>query len=142
MPKAFTKAFLEAFGKNFPIQEQEQEQNESIVDSQGESDDTLLNFESLWKNYPNKDGKKEALKYFKADIKQGVPVTDIKQAQDNYLAHLKANPWKQPKTGKVWFNNWRDWLNWQEPEKPKGNVTSESDEDVYYDAAGRRLSLK
>lgn len=72
-------------------------------------------FEELWDRYPAKDGRKEAEKHFRATVKTAEDMVCIRQALDNYQAHLKANDWKRPKNGSTWFNNWRDWVDWRDP---------------------------
>ena len=75
-------------------------------------------FEDIWKRYPNKDGKKDALKHFKATVKGNGDWDKINLALDNYLAHLQVETWKKPKNGSTWFNNWEDWVE-VKVEKPK-----------------------
>ncbi len=77
-----------------------------------------LKFEEIWKRYPNKDGKKDALKHFRATVKGNGDWDKINMALDNYLAHLKVKTWKEPKNGSTWFNNWEDWVE-VKVEKPK-----------------------
>jgi len=67
-------------------------------------------FEELWFKYPNKLGKKNALRHFNASVKADKDIKDIKKALDNYLAHLQANTWKKPQNASTWFNNWHDWI--------------------------------
>lgn len=67
-------------------------------------------FESIWDRYPNKDGRKAAEKHFRNSMKTEKDWSDIQNALTNYLANLKANPWKYAKNGSTWFNNWRDWI--------------------------------
>ena len=76
----------------------------------------ILEFEYLWKLYPNKDGKKEALRHYKASVKTEQDRLDIKKALDNYLKSGKVNN-GYVKNGSTWFNNWRDWIDYQEPTK-------------------------
>ena len=66
-------------------------------------------FDELWAKYPAKDGKQVALRHFKASVKSEEDCQRIRIALDNYLVHLQANTWKQPKNGSTWFNNWTDW---------------------------------
>jgi len=66
-------------------------------------------FEELWKSYPNKDGKKAALRHFKASVITDDDVSDIRQALDNYLSCDKVKK-GFIKNGSTWFNNWRDWI--------------------------------
>ncbi len=75
----------------------------------------LREFEEIWNRYPNKDGRKEAERHFMAGVKTPQDIADLEHALQNYLAHLKANSWKQPKSGSTFFNNWRDWTAWVEP---------------------------
>jgi len=79
-------------------------------------------FESLWKDYPSKDGKKISLRHFTASVNTEADCLRIRKALDNYLAHLKIESWKRPKNGPTWFNNWEDWEHWEEP-KPSAQLT-------------------
>ena len=74
-------------------------------------------FDLLWSKYPNKDGKKEALKHFHSSVKTQQDVGDVQKALDNYLNHLELNgtSGKFVKNGSTFFNNWRDWVDWKEP---------------------------
>ncbi len=71
--------------------------------------DNLSLFEKLWAKYPNKDGKKEALRHFQASVKTESDMQNIETALINYLA---SDTVKQGfiKNGSTWFNNWRDWV--------------------------------
>ena len=79
-------------------------------------------FEEIWLKYPNKDGKKYALKHFKASVKNVHDLGKINLALKNYLNHLKVETWKRPKNGSTWFNNWIDWYDWVEPENPEATI--------------------
>lgn len=103
----------------------EEEREEEVDKEVEERKKTLARvhaaFAELWAQYPAKDGRKEAEKHFRASVKTEQDLADIRRALTNYLSHLKTNHWKQPKNGSTWFNNWRDWVNWIEPEvKPNG----------------------
>lgn len=74
-----------------------------------------LLFDERWLKYPNKDGRKEALKHFLATVKTDEDLKDFDRALENYLDHLKIENWKRPKNGKTFFNNWGDWVTWVEP---------------------------
>ena len=67
-------------------------------------------FDSLWKLYPNNDGKKDALRHFNASVLTKQDIVDIKKALDNYLEHVKTKAPKYIKNGSTWFNNWKDWI--------------------------------
>lgn len=77
-------------------------------------------FQKLWDKYPAKDGRKEAEKHFNATVKTDATLTEITTALENYLGHLARNDWRRAKSGKTWFNNWRDWVNWVEPQVLSG----------------------
>ena len=69
-------------------------------------------FEKIWIQYPNKDGKKDALRHYKNSVKTAKDVSDLQIAVANYL--------KSPsvlegyiKKGSTWFNNWRDWIDFK-----------------------------
>lgn len=72
-------------------------------------------FEALWKAYPSKDGKKEALRHYNASVKNELDMKAINLALSVYLDHLSTSSWKNPKNGSTWFNNWQDWTPQQEP---------------------------
>lgn len=83
-------------------------------------------FEGVWKRYPAKDGKKEAERHFRATVHTCDDLKDMHQALDRYLAVLESDPNRPPKNGSTWFNNWKDWVNWEVPQiKRKG-----SDDDI------------
>ena len=79
------------------------------------NDEILLEFETLWKQYPKKQGKKEALKaYQKArnDKKNPVTFEEVLKGLENYNAYIKANNIGEQyiKHGSTWFNqqSWSD----------------------------------
>lgn len=72
-------------------------------------------FESIWKRYPKKQGKENALKaYIKAreDKKKPVTADEVLEGLDRYIAYIKANnvSEKYIKHGSTWFNQrcWED----------------------------------
>ena len=76
-------------------------------------------FESLWHDYPSKDGRKEAFKHFFVSVKSHDDFSKCRMALDNYL---KSNRVKDGyiKNGSTWFNNWRDWIDFKEVAKNDG----------------------
>lgn len=73
-------------------------------------------FESIWKDYPRPIGQKLARKHFIASVKTDKDYTDIQKALENYKASENVqNGYVQ--NGSTWFNNWRDWINYREPQK-------------------------
>ena len=77
-------------------------------------------FEKLWAEYPNRDGRKQALKHFRASVKTVEDLERCSSALDSYKAHLALHPLKPVKNGSTWFNNWRDWYGWVEPQNGNG----------------------
>jgi len=73
-------------------------------------------FGKLWKAYPRKDGRKEAERHFHATVKNDVDMKRINYALAAYLDHIEREGTQQKyiKTGKVWFNNWQDWITEEE----------------------------
>jgi len=75
--------------------------------------DTQDNFESIWNLYPRKIGKKKAEIHFKKSVKTNDHVKKIKIALENYT---KSKSFKDGyiQNGSTWFNNWEDWIDYQE----------------------------
>ena len=78
-------------------------------------------FEDLWKTYPKRLGKKAALKHFISSVKSEVDLADIKKALANYIASRVGEDPTYIKHGSTWFNNWRDWVDYQPKENNGGN---------------------
>jgi len=66
------------------------------------------NFEHLWAQYPYKEGKKDAWKYFKASVKNADDWGRICTALGHYLKSQVVLA-GYPKKGDKWFRNWEDW---------------------------------
>lgn len=90
-------------------------------------------FEKVWERYPNKDGKKAALRHFIASVKTDKDVVRIHTALDKYLEHIEREG-KQNflKNGSTWFNNWQDWENYKPPQGVplKGNAVVDAARSV------------
>ena len=80
-------------------------------------------FEILWKKYPKRDGKKAALRHFNASVKTPKDFQDIQKALKNYNLHCKGRSAQYIKNGSTWFNNWKDWVDYEPLED---NQVSES----------------
>lgn len=67
-------------------------------------------FEERWKTYPKKDGKKEALRHFRASVHDEEDLVRFDRALTNYLRKLAANGISErfTKNGSTFFNNWSD----------------------------------
>lgn len=75
--------------------------------SSGKPNDHLSeNFEAIWKEYPNKAGKKEAFRHYKKWRKESKEHTDeyLMGKLKAYKQDLAANQWKKPMNGSTWFN--------------------------------------
>lgn len=70
----------------------------------------VFEFEKVYNLYPNKDSRRDAERHFKASVKTEQDYADIQKAVVNYIRHLQTETWKQPKSAKTWFNDWRPWV--------------------------------
>lgn len=76
-----------------------------------------FDFEALWAKYPRREGRKEAEKHFKASVVTLEDWLDIQNALDNYIAKLRDENTEPKffKMGSTWFNNWKDYIRYQQP---------------------------
>ncbi len=75
-------------------------------------------FVPRWAQYPKKDGRKDALKHWKATIKTPEDLQKFDTALSNYLASERVfNGFT--KNGSTFFNNWTDWIDYKETVCPK-----------------------
>lgn len=104
---------------------------------------TLNEFNKVWEEYPNKAGKRMAVKHFKTSVKTKKDFEDLQKALANYLSSKRvAKGFIQ--NGSTWFNNWRDWVDYKEeicPKcKDKGSYNSLTGYTITCDCpAGKRL---
>lgn len=88
-----------------------------------------LDFDAFWAGGCwLKIGKKMAARKFKASVKSEEDWIAIQKAAANYEKHLRENKWKTPQQGSTWFNNWLDWIEFQER---VSNKLSPSDPGYY-----------
>lgn len=65
-------------------------------------------FEEIWSKYPEKSGKKNALRHYLATVKTDADRDNCTRGLENYLR--SKNPKKGfIKNGATWFNEWQDW---------------------------------
>lgn len=86
-------------------------EKESNKDNTSKQDSMETLFSEIWKLYPKKTMRKEALAAFKKAIKKGTDADDIKKGVEKYANHLEANKhWLKPMDGGRWFNKerWND----------------------------------
>lgn len=85
-------------------------QYKEITKESNKANDQLLEerFEKIWAEYPRKQGKKDALRHYKAWIKASSNHTDeyLLDKLDKYKAYLKANntELRYVQKGSTWFN--------------------------------------
>ena len=87
-------------------------------------------FEQVWALYPSRVGKKRAYAHYMSSVKTPKDEADIKIALNNYSASKRVKG-GYVQNGDTWFNNWRDWVNYVEPQ-------TEKDKD---DAIRKRIGL-
>lgn len=71
-------------------------------------------FDSVWREYPKRLGRKQALSHFNASVKNEVDVAAIQVALAKYKKHIQGKERQYIQHGSTWFNNWRDWINFEE----------------------------
>lgn len=88
-------------------------------------------FDILWKLYPNKKGKKEALRHYKVARKKGVTKETIYNGIMNYIDYIKYEKVdiSYIKHGSSWFNqeSWNDEYNIRRPKSIKDISMAEID---------------
>lgn len=74
--------------------------------SDDEQPDFEQEFEAVWKEYPNKTGKKQAFNHYKAWRRKSVNNTNeyLLNRLALYKQDLVINTWKRPMNGSTWFN--------------------------------------
>lgn len=67
-------------------------------------------FESLWKLYPNKQGKLKSYQSYEKARKNGTTYDEVARGLQRYLAYCMREEWYRPKMGSTWFNQncWLD----------------------------------
>lgn len=72
-----------------------------------------FSFDDIWKKYPKKVGKKEAIRHFNASVKNEDDFKKINFALDNYLRSERVSK-GFTQNASTWFNNWNDWIEYKE----------------------------
>lgn len=109
-------------GKSVDLPLENENEIENEINNKGgyRGKNDLQHFESLWSQYPNKLGKKDALRHYKASVLSDQDQQDIETALQNYIKHTNTIDAKYIKHGSTWFNNWRDWVDYK-PKITKAN---------------------
>lgn len=104
--------------KTVPLENGNEDVNENVFDS-GKA------FEVIWEKYPDKSGKKEAVRHFLASVETQEDFASIEIALENYLKSQRVkNGYIQ--NGSTWFNNWKDWISPTETTMQKGLINGNS----------------
>jgi len=94
------------------------------VNQTAKTPDYEAEFDGLWERYPNKKGKRDALRHYVAARKKGVSLKTVSDGLDAYLAYIRAEGTdeKYVKHGSAWFNQhaWED--DYSNPGKKSGSV--------------------
>lgn len=140
---------------NFPSAVRTVESREQRAESREqrvESNDPVVNgFETLWEQYPMKQGKQHAAKHYRATVKTQDDLDKIGVALSNYLACGRVAA-GVIQNGSTWFDDWEAWykptkqmMEWNVNGKQSGSQESRAssrvtDEDKRRaDALARRL---
>ena len=93
-------------------------------------------FDIIWAKYPSKTNSKAAKRHFQSSVKTMTDFLDIQRAIDNYLKSDRVkNGYIQ--NGSTWFNNWRDWINYEEEKN-----ASDDSESFAIQLARRRAEIE
>ena len=110
----------------------------NIYSSSDDEPSSLENdFEIIWKDYPNKTGKKQAFNHYKSWRKKSKENTNdyLMDKLAMYKKHLALNSWKKPMNGSTWFNGrFDDELDMSVQSKAKQVVQRETLPDWAIDA--------
>jgi hypothetical protein len=108
-----------------PIREEEIREDKIRIDK------ITFDFESIYSKYPKRIGRKQAERHFIASVKTEQDYIDIQKALTNYInSGTVAKGFIQ--NASTWFNNWRDWINYVEPEvQPKLSNAIHAHPDKY-----------
>jgi len=87
------------------------------------------NFDTLWRQYPNKQGRKDAMRHYKASVKTEERITLITKALENYLGHVADKEPRYIKNGSTWFNQWEDWIENPVTDYAKDRVDNQKDRE-------------
>ncbi|MGX6472092.1 hypothetical protein [Pediococcus pentosaceus] len=110
----------------------------NIYSSSDDEPSSLENdFEIIWKEYPNKTGKKQAFNHYKSWRRKSKENTNdyLMNKLAMYKKHLVLNSWKKPMNGSTWFNGrFDDELDMSVQSKAKQVVQRETLPDWAIDA--------
>lgn len=101
-------------------------------------------FETIWRKYPKKLGKKEAQRHFKASVKSCEDWFNIQRALENYRKYVRNVESRFIQHGKTWFRNWEDWIDFSEKEPMTGTPDKDCTRcwgsgEVYAPGSGKKF---
>ena len=102
---------LDALANDSPLSSSSSSSSKVVI-----KDNVHFDFEEIWKNYPNKVGKKESFKHFKATVKTKYDFDNLKIALKKYIDSDRVQK-GFIQNGNTWFNNWKDWIDYKEPDQ-------------------------
>jgi len=119
-----------------PLQRVKDKDKDKDKDKGMVKDKDILGFEMVWSKYPRRVGKKMAKKHFEASVKTVDDLKRLDQALANYLDSKRVlGGFIQ--NGSTWFNNWQDWIDYEEKVCPKckdkGKFTSKTGYEIICD---------
>jgi len=97
-------------------QEKEQDKDKEKEQEKSKNKETEKWHNDLWESYPRKEGKREAYAHLRASIKSFSDYEDCKKSIKNYTEKVasKCSDTQYIKMGSTFFNNWRDYVDWED----------------------------
>lgn len=130
---------IRPYNESNTIKEKKSKENESKVNKKENKENDLTSndieneFNTLWKMYPRKQGKPNALKAYTKARKNGTTFDEVKQGIENYCNHLKAKgtTTEYIKHGSTWFNGegWTDEYDFTPVNKPQSQPQAVAQKD-------------
>ena len=118
----------------------------SVCESAGEAFDKIerlqkinFDFETIYKGYPRKIGKKRGIKWLKNHIKSEKKYANLAKALQNYTNHVESESIEEKYIMhfSTWVKRYEDWVDIQEERQPSVN-SSRSVEEIF---SGKSLEL-
>jgi len=89
--------------------EKQDEGSVKLENGEGTVKTPLFSFDEIYLKYPNRVGKKAALKHFETTVKTEADFKDIQGALNNYLLSDRVKK-GFIQNASTWFSNWQDWI--------------------------------
>lgn len=99
-------------------------------------EEVLKEFEVLWELYPNKKGKRDALRHYRKAREEGVTFEEVKQGIEAYSKYIReTKSEKYTKYGSSFFNQWSWQDNWSkdfEESEPQKKSQEEMESEMNF----------